>query len=593
MDSVDPGALLAGMSGPSTPGGASASGNVDAQILALLKQHGPAQSVQPSEAAQNAQAAASVTPQGSNGVTTWLRNAPAAAGGEMYRLYKGIRGQKLDPIEQAVLGSAEQAAPGAATAADVASTAPLAMAAPEALTGAAARFGLPALGRLAASPAAMSMVQGGLQGAATADPGQRLAGGAMGAATGGLLHGAGAGLGKIVSGLSRSPEAQALIDKGVTLPPGMLQSHGAASAIEQAATHLPFIGSRIANARGAVPAQVTQRMIQDAAAPGAAVAPGQGINDAVTDLKGGYDNAYQATLGTPGRSYPMGPVIMRTKGPDIPLTDALANVATKARGGMTAQQSAAAGQTMLAHLDATMQQAQQAGRPLDATDLQGLRSVFRDAARDVSPIDNASRAQQDLWDDAQDTVTRALNSQLPPKVAQQLQGVDAKYGKFAAVRKLAVAVKDREPTMNDWSTVIKQTTPPSVYAQGGGWNRDLVQSAAKVVKPTIAHTGASGAGLIAPIMAAVEGLTHPGAIMAHPIAAGGAAGLLGGAYGAYSKAGMRALAGQTGAQKAVLGLLNSANPSARQGLSLAIRNALQQGLLGGSSAAGLLQAPAQ
>ena len=96
MDSVDPGALLAGMSGPSTPGGASASGNVDAQILALLKQHGPAQSVQPSEAAQNAQAAASVTPQGSNGVTTWLRNAPAAAGGEMYRLYKGIRGQKLD-----------------------------------------------------------------------------------------------------------------------------------------------------------------------------------------------------------------------------------------------------------------------------------------------------------------------------------------------------------------------------------------------------------------------------------------------------------------------------------------------------------------
>lgn len=552
---------------------------LDPEIQALLNaSSGAAPSAAPAPQAPQApdytSAAAAVTPQGSNRLSTYLQNVPAAAGGELYRLYKGLRGQPLDPAEQAVYGAATKAAPGAATAADFGATLPAAMGA-EALA--------PAVGlsRLAASASGMGAAQGGLQGLLTANPGERTEQGVLGAGLGAAFPFFGSQVGKLARGLAATPAAQTLIQNGINLPLGMLKNSGAVNKIEQALTHLPFLGSKIANARAAVPEQVTQRMLSDAAAPGASVTAGSGLNDAVSQLQSGYDSAYAGAVG----GYPAKASIMRTQGSDIPLSDAFNSVTQTARPGLTPQARASLGQTLQDQLQEVITAARQKGG-LEATDLQQFRSTLRTLSREA-PEGTTRQAVKSFWDDAQDKVTQALESQLPPKAAAALRAIDAQFGKFATVRDLAVSVKDRTPTMNDWSQAIKNATPPNVYASGGGWNRDLVQAAAQTVKPTVAHTGALGAGTVAPIVAALEAAMHPSAIAAHPVAAGGVAGLLGSLYGAYTKPGMRALAGQTAPQKFVTGLLNQVPPSAR----FALRGLLTQGAL--NSQQGLLQSPSE
>jgi hypothetical protein len=580
MNSVDPGSLLLQLGQQSsTPAAQGAVSDQEILKLAAGPSGASGGSYTPPDLDSPqayARAAASVLPKGSNRFTTWMENAPTAMGGEFYKL-KQLFGGKLDPIEQAVIQQAQQRAPGAGTVGDVLETLPATMAAPEAL-------GAAGLSKLATNPYALSAIQGGLQGLLTADPGQRLQQGVVGAVTGGLMHGLGNAASGLVKGLARTPEAQALIDRGVTIPPGMLGPSGAGNKIEQALTHLPMLGSKIANARNAVPAQVADLMTQDAVAPGQTLPKGLPINEAVSQLQNGYDAAYDAAV----HGYGAKPAIVRVKGGDIPLSKAFQSVANTPRQGLSADERAKLGQQLQDQLQAAIDVAKRSGGML--TDhLQTLRSSLRELARNAPTAGNTGTATRAFWDDAQEKVTQALDSQLPPKSAAALKAIDANYGKFATVRDLAASVKDRTPTMNDWSNAIARNTPKPVYAAGGGWNRDLAQAASKVVKPTVTHTGALGAGTIAPIVGAVEAAAHPAWLMAHPVGAlSGAAGL-GGLYGAYSKAGMRALAGQSAPQKAIQGLLSQLHPDVRQALALASRS----GLLGGINSGGLLQAPSQ
>lgn len=578
MDSVDPGAYLTSLMGQQ-PQTQAPVGNIDSQIMALLKQSGTA-GIVPSEASQNTAIAKQVTPQGSNRLMTWLKNAPAAAGGEFTRLGMGLAGKKMDPLMQSVFDQAKNASPGVAPATDVLATAPIAMSASEALPAAAARFGIPALGRLAASAPGMGAVQGALQGALTADPGQRLQQGLIGAGAGAALPLLGSGIGKLAKGLTRTPEAQNLVSQGVQLPMGMLNPTGPVNKLEQAFSHLPLVGSKIANARAAVPAQVTERMVQDAVAPGAMLPPGisSDLNSAVAELKNGYDMAYHSAIG----GYPGSAVIMRTTGPDIALQQAFTSITNKARPGLTAQARTGLGQTLQDQLQEVINAARQSGQGIQLTDLQQFRSTLRTLGREA-PEGTTQSAVRDFWQDAEGKVTQAIESQLPPKSAAALRSIDQNYGNYTTVRNLAVAVKDRTPTMNDWSNAIKQATPPNVYAAGGGWNRDLIKNAAGVVKSTVPATGATGAGIITP---AVHGLEAGGAALlaAHNPAAAAGLGLgLGGLYGAYSGPGMRTLAGQTGAQKYLQGLMGGINPQLGRAGSLAARSALIQGLLGAPS----------
>jgi hypothetical protein len=451
---------------------------------------------------------------------------------------------------------------------------------------------------LAAPEAGIGALGGGLlgaigggaaQGALLSPAGSRGENALLGAATGGLLHGAGAAAGKLVSGMTRTPAAQTLLDRSIPLTPGQMNPTGLYNKVEQGLTAIPFVGGKIANARAAGVPAFTRGMLEDALAPGDTLGPGNDLNELYAGARAGFDNAYDSIHG-----YPMKPAVVNIKGPDVPLSQAFQQITDKPRLGLTATQRASMGQQLQDQLGETIAVAKRSGGLL-SDHLQQLRSAIRDAARDVSPVDNASRAQRGFWDDAEQQVTKALDSQLPPKASSDLKAIDAQYGKLATIGKAIGAAKDRPegPTLQQFSTAIKNATPASTYAAGGGWNRDAAKAAQAVFGSTVPMTGLTGAGVVTPLMRGVEGGLGLGAGalgLAHPVGLGAAALGTAGLLGGYTAPGLRALAGQTAPQKAVQGLLKSLSPQMRKALPLLLRAGGTQASLQGLNG-GLLSSP--
>jgi hypothetical protein len=486
----------------------------------------------------------------------WLDNTLGGMGGRALQLGQYVDktfGGTPDPLNAAVAQQLQTGPAGKVGSflTDTLLTAPIG----GAVTSGVARLG--GLGaRVAGNVFGDAAIQGATQGALTAPPGQRLQGAALGAALSPVLPLAGTLGGKVAQGLTRTPEAQALLDRGVPLTPGQMNPEGAVTnRLEQAFTNLPLIGGKIANARAGSAQQYTRGMLQDALAPGASLttAPHADFNDLVADAQRGFDQAYDTTLRSSAGGIPVAPRILNPTQPNVyvPLTKAFQQLADQPRLGLTATQRLAMGDQLQEKLAETIALAKRGGG-MTADDLQALRSDLRDAARDVSPIDNASRAQKGFWSDAQQSVTQALNSQLPAQTSQALRNIDQQYAKFAIVRRAAVLAKDQPggPTPAQFTQAIKEATPPNAYAAGGGWNRDVSKAARSVFQSTIPHTGATGAGIIAPVMHGLEGAGAFALGMHNPLALGGALAGLGGIAGAYTRPGLRALAGQTGWQQA-------------------------------------------
>jgi hypothetical protein len=381
-------------------------------------------------------------------------------------------------------------------------------------------------------------------------------------------------VGKVATGLTRTPEAQALLDRGVQLTPGQMNPTGTVvNRVEQALTNLPLVGGKIANARAAAQPQYARTMVEDALPPGAKLTTQSGdFNDLIAEGQQGFDQAYNSTLRStaPGGGFPMTPKILNTSGPgpDVPLSKAFSQLAATPRAGLTQAQRQALGQQLQDQLNETLAVAKRSGG-LQADDLQQLRSAFRDAARDVSPIDNASRAQRGFWNDAQQTVTQALESQLPAQTSQALRDIDTQYAKFAIVRDVARAAKDQPggPTPAQFTNAIAQNTAPSTYAAGGGWNRDLSKSARSVFQATVPQTGATGAGIVGPVMHGLEGAGALALGLHNPLALAGIGAGLGTVGGAYTRPGLRALAGQTGWQQAAQRQLGRLTPAQQKAIS--------------------------
>ena len=609
MDSVDPGNYLATLMTPQAPAGkalaqASApaapstdSATLDRQILALATASSASANTQGTQdpnaqAAQSAEQTAAGKQQylrfgpWTTPVPTphWLDNGISGAGGRAMQLGQWA-GQSVgiqpDPLKAAVAQQLQSTTGGKVGSflMDTGLTAPL---------GGAATSGLARLGgvgaRIAGNTFGRAAVQGAVQGAATAPPGSRLEGAGLGAVLSPALPLAGAAGGKVVQGLTRTPEAQALLDRGVQLTPGQMNPTGKiVNRAEQAFTNLPIVGGTIANARAAAQPQYARAMVQDAMAPGAKLTTTSGdFNDLIAEGQQGFDQAYNSTLrsSVPGGGFPVTPKILNTSGPDTPLSKALSQLAATPRAGLTQAQRQGLGQQLQDQLNETIAVAKRSGG-LQADDLQQLRSAFRDAARDVSPIDNASRAQRGFWSDAQQTVTQALESQLPSKTSQALRDIDQQYSKFAIVRDVAKAAKDQPggPTPAQFTNAIAQATPASTYAAGGGWNRDLSKSARSVFQSTVPQTGATGAGIIGPVMHGLEGAGALALGMHNPLALAGIGAGLGTIGGAYTRPGLRALAGQTGWQQAAQRQLARLTPAQQAAISRYARAGLLSGPL--------------
>ena len=351
---------------------------------------------------------------------------------------------------------------------EVATLAPLGMG----VAGAATRLGMPARGVLA------GVTEGAAQGAAAAGPDDRLSGLAMGAATGGALPSAKRMAQLLAGGRDMTTSARKLTSQGVDLTPGQMQPESTYGQIEEAMMAVPGIGPRIKAARDRGWTQTQNLIAQEAAPPGFTTQPRQNPQAMFRDLIDAYDKAYEV-----GRGFPIRPVIMKTQGNDVPLSQVL-KVSPQTPGDDASRKYA---NSFLANELSVIR-----GRQLSSEDLFDLRSRIRAEVRDLRKNQNAPFKAADMLENAEGRITEALESQLPPDVMRQIRAIDSKYGNFKTVEGALFRAGDREGgfTPAQFSQEVRQGSQSRMgYAAGGGRMRDIASAGREVFENRQPQTG--------------------------------------------------------------------------------------------------------
>lgn len=347
------------------------------------------------------------------------------------------------------------------------------------------------LARVAANPLSRGMLEGAAQGLVTADPGQRLQGTLGGGVLGGMLPGAGKIGGKLLRGFARTPEAQALLDRGIDLTPGLLNPEGQRNASEEAAQSLPFVGSMIARARNNALRGYQRSVVGEAVAPGAKVGA-KDVADMLTDAYNSFQPLYDQAKG-----FPVKPVIMRA-GADTPLSA----VFKAAVSDKSALSSGAERRQASDFLNNEMSRFNGMSDSLLSI-RSNIRAKIREAALD------GKTAQAQLLKNGEVGLTHALDSQLPTKAITALRAADSKYGTYKVIEDAVARSKDRSLGMSptNLSEAVKSATPQPIYARGGGGPlRDLARAGKAVFDVRSPPTGARVETLL-PGMAAT--MSHP------------------------------------------------------------------------------------
>lgn len=415
---------------------------------------------------------------------------------------------------------------------------------------------------LAENPISNSAIQGGVQGLATSDPGQRSFNTAMGTVTGGALGANQALIGKLVNGLKRTPDAQALLDQGISLTPGQMNPAGTWNQFENAMEHAPVAGPMVKSVRDNAEHQFQAVAIGQGAAPGSApLKPSSNIQDLLQQAFDSYKPLYDQAKG-----FPVSPSILRTAGPDVPL--AATFKAASAAPGVPASLQKSENQWLQDRLT-------QLPKNPQSEDLLQLRSDIRQRGRMANlKTDTDSGHIANISGRAEQGVTAALNSQLPPGPLKALASADSNYGNYKIIENAVAKSKDNLAglTPQKLSQSIYESAQDPAYARGaGGPLRTLAQQGTNVFQEVVPPTGKSVAALS---LGALGLATHP--------ALTGTAGA--GMGGLVLTPGGRALAaGQTtpqvGVQKLVAALRNSTPDYARNvGGQLALRGATAAGM---------------
>ena len=384
----------------------------------------------------------------------------------------------------------------------------------------------------------MGMAEGAGQGAVAAGPDDREMGAMLGGVTGGVLPSA-QRMAKILSqGREMTPAARRLSRRGVDLTPGQMNPESAWGQVEEAMMALPVIGPRIKQARGRGWTQTQNLIAQEAAPPNVKMQPRQDPQAMFRDLIDAYDVAYNV-----GRGFPVRPVIVRTQGVDIPLSQAL-QITSKTVGDDASRKYA---NSFLQNELSGIR-----GRQLNSEDLFALRSRIRAEVRDLRKNTNAPFKAADMLENAEGRITDALESQLPPDVMKQIRAIDAKYGNFKTIEGALYRAGDKEGGFSpaQFSQAVREGSQSRMgYAAGGGRMRDIASAGREVFENRQPQTGRMVATL-APILgaggfAATGGV--PGAVAAATFTGAAALPYLKGAAGDIAR---RVIMGKTAPQVA-------------------------------------------
>lgn len=379
---------------------------------------------------------------------------------------------------------------------------------------------------LLANPVTRGALEGAAQGAIMSDPGARGEGAVLGGAFGAAIPAALKVGGKAVHGLRRTPEAQALLDRGVDLTPGQLNPGGMLNKLEEDIASVPVANRFITPVREQARRQWQQTVLREGAAPGAQI-PTADVDEMLEAAYRSFEPLYARAKG-----FPVRPVVMRTAGGDQPL-GRLFEQATKA-GSVRATD--ATRKSTLKWLRNQLTQFDGSSEGLLA-----MRSKIRTESRAARLLGDADdRAAAQLLDNAESAVTHALESQLPDEALQALRLADSKYGTYKVIENAVAAAKDAPGgfTPSQLSNAVKQATETGAYARGaGGPLRELASQGRQTFDVRSPLTGQR----VATYMAGGAGL------YANPQVALPAAGAFIGMVG--TRTGRRLAAGTTSAQR--------------------------------------------
>lgn len=299
---------------------------------------------------------------------------------------------------------------------------------------------------------------------------------------------------KLGTGATRTPEAQRLLDQGVDLTPGQMNPRGMVNQLEETVQSAPIVGPVVSGARNNARATFQRVAAQEGSAPGTQITQAP-----QSDM---VDQAYQsfAPLYDQAKGFPVRPVILATNGPNVPIDQAI-NRAVLNRGVRATADERVSVQGFLDD---------QLTKPLRTSDdLLNIRSSVRAEARSAASSGQSAQAQ--LLEDADDVLTQALESQLPPGPLNALRTADAKYGDYKTLERAAARSGDRPEgfTPNDLSQAVASANKGAnqgTYARGGGGPlRQIAADARSTLDLRAPPTGARLAAL--PLAAVASPLT--------------------------------------------------------------------------------------
>jgi hypothetical protein len=439
----------------------------------------------------------------------------------------------------------------------------------QALTIAPAAMGGEALaGGLGLSAAAHPILAGIAEGAGTGylmgDPGQKGASALVGGVTGGALPTLGSVAGRAVYGAPKTADAQLLLNRGVPLTPGQMSPGGTANLIEQSAESVPLVGPMVAISRENAEQHFGRAVMEQGAAPGTQIRPSSNVSDMYDQAAASWDPVHAQVHG-----YPVAPAIVQGQ-QQIPLSTVFQQASQVP--GLSQQRQA----SINAWLQARLQALPAYAMSEDYIGANGVRSAIRAQQRNLlNSTDVDAPLIRQAYENAENGVTGALNSQLPPGAAQTLQDADRGYAQLKVIGNAVTKAGDQLSglTPQKLSQAIRSATDQGAYARGGGGDlRDLARAGTSVFQTVAPPTGAR---VLTAGAAGALGYASPH--VALPImGAAGAGAFLGAATPLGRSLAAGTTAPQTAAQRLVAALTQSTSPGQRQLAAATARAALNR-----------------
>lgn len=358
----------------------------------------------------------------------------------------------------------------------VATTAPaMAVGGPAAVAGRFAGFG---------APVTRAVTEGATSGALVSPPGERTFGAITGGGFSVAVPATSGALSRMARGADMTEGGRLLTQRGVTLTPGQLDPRSNWAMIEESMQRIPIVGTKVAKARQRGMTEAQTLIAQDSAPPGFRITPSDDVQDLADQLVRGYKEAYDI-----GKGYPMRPVILR-EAEDIPLGSIFTVPATAVADDASIQYA----NRFLAN---ELSFIKNKGSKLTSDDLFKVRSNIRQEIRNINKSQAAPFKASELLSQVEDSLSEAIQSQLPPNVLSEIARIDRQYRNYKVFERAINKAADRPEgfTPSEFARAIREVTNDMTYATGGGPMRDTSRALSETFPGRQPQTGGSLPGI--------------------------------------------------------------------------------------------------